>query len=148
MKYLSLILLSILMVDSNSGSSPAYANGPKTVHAVSADVPLQSRSWNWQFVSAPLGDAKIEGVLVDPQNDNTWYVSTIEQGLYITRDSGESWEHPLSGRGLDMEGYQIDPVNANKLYVTLWDKLFVSDDKGLNWTELYTCPEYNPMTKD
>ncbi len=142
MKYSSLLLLSTLVLHLNSGSTLAHLNGLQTVSQENVEAALQPASWSWQFVSAPLGDAKIEGILVDPEDDRIWYVSTLDQGLYITRDGGQSWEHPLQGRGLDMEGYQIAPANPDKLYATLWDKLYVSEDKGLRWTELYTCPEY------
>ena len=101
-----------------------------------------SQDWNWQFSGTPLGDTTVSGILIDPEDENIWYVSSSQNGLYITRNSGNSWEHPLVGKGLDEEGYQIDPNNLNNLFVTIWDKLYISNDKGLSWKNIYTCPEY------
>jgi len=101
-----------------------------------------SQSWNWALAAIPMGNDKVEGILIDPGDENVWYVSSIDSGLYITRDAGATWEHPLQGRGLDQEGFQIDPANPNIIYVTVWDKLYRSGDKGRNWQFLYTCPEY------
>ncbi len=99
-------------------------------------------SWNWTLAAIPMGNDKVEGILIDPQDENVWYVSSIDSGLYITRDAGATWKHPLQGRGLDQEGFQIDPANPNIIYATVWDKLYRSADKGRNWQLLYTCPEY------
>jgi len=103
---------------------------------------LLSENWDWQHIKAPFNDRTVSGILVDPEDDNIWYVSSIENGLYITRDGGTSWEHPLIGKGLDAEGYQIDPNNSNRLLAAVWDIVYISMDKGLTWRGRYSCPEY------
>ena len=105
-------------------------------------IGVYAQGWNWQFAGTPFSPSTIEGILLDPVDENVWYVSSIDSGLYMTRDAGETWEHPLAGRGLDQEGFQIDPANPNIIYVTVWDKLYRSTDNGRNWQLLYTCPEY------
>ncbi len=100
-----------------------------------------SQNWDWQFVNAPLGDSTNEGILVDPDDDNVWYVSSISNGLYITRNGGNSWEHPLIGKGVNVEGFQIDPKNSNTIIVAKWNKVYRSNNKGVTWDSIYTCPE-------
>ncbi len=109
---------------------------------ISPQKAASNLSWNWQFAGYPPGNNEVEGILIDPDDENLWYVSTIQGGLYITRNGGVTWEHPLSGRGLDMEGYQISPQNSSVIYVTLAETLFVSEDKGISWQKRYVFPEY------
>ncbi len=101
-----------------------------------------SENWNWQHIKAPFNDRTVSGILVDPEGDNIWYVTSIDSGLYITRDGGITWEYSLTGRGLDNEGIMIDPINPKRIIAAIWDKVFVSEDKGNTWINTYTCPEY------
>ena len=55
-----------------------------------------SSEWLWVSHSGPFGDLEIDKVIIDQQFDTTWYV-TSWNGVYITRDSGNSWEQHLSG---------------------------------------------------
>jgi photosystem II stability/assembly factor-like uncharacterized protein len=135
------IIVNIFIYDNNWAQSKGSDGSFDQIISKGVSKNL-SQDWNWQNLGTPLGNSKIEGILLDPGNEDIWYVSSIDSGLFITRDGGISWEHPLVGRGLDAEGYQIDPNDNNRIFVTIWDKLFISNDKGLTWSNTYTCPEY------
>ena len=101
-----------------------------------------SENWSWTRVGAIQGVNAFDNIVVDPQDERIWYVISIENGLYVTRDDGVAWSHAISSRGLGAEGLQIDPENPNIVYAAVRDKLYKSSDRGKNWNIVYTCPEY------
>jgi len=129
----SAILFSLLFFSMIVAAQPV----PTTLNTSA----MPTESWNWHLAGSPLDTKEVEGILIDPEDENTWYVSSIIHGLYITRDGGNTWEHPLAGRGLDAEGYQLDPRDPSIIYVTVAETLFVSTDKGVNWEERHIFPE-------
>lgn len=96
--------------------------------------------WNWRFAGAPT--TKVTGILIDREDGNLWYVSSIEEGLYITRDGGKTWVRSLTGGGLNAEGNALDPANPARVYAGLGTSLMVSNNKGLAWSLVYTFPEF------
>jgi len=115
-------------------------NGQNKINQMSTEK--QGSAWTWQSLGSVLGNNELDQILVDPEDDAVWYVTSIEKGLYVTRDSGATWVHAISGNGLDAEGLQIDPANPDIVYAAVWDKLYKSIDRGKNWSVVYTCPEY------
>ena len=102
--------------------------------------PLHAQ-WDWEFLGKPLNDTTVEGILVDPADEMVWYVTSIQSGLYITRDAGTTWSHPLATAGLNIEGFQIDPVNPARLFAGIGKNLHFSEDKGKTWKVISTLPE-------
>jgi hypothetical protein len=92
--------------------------------------------YNWR---AARGPAFASGILVDPTNDEIWYVSSPE-GLFITRNGGDSWLRALAGE-VAPEAFVIDPINANRLYAVVDQVLFTSTNKGVSWVETYRFPQ-------
>ena len=107
-----------------------------------SEIAVQTENWTWQKTGTALGLDNIDNVIIDPQDSNLWYVISVENGLYITRDGGAHWTHAINKRGLDAEGLQIDPTNPNIVYAGVWDKVYKSEDRGKTWSIVYTCPEY------
>ena len=97
--------------------------------------------WVWESLGKPMNDSLIEGILVDPVDEKILYATNIESGLYISRDGGMTWSHPLKAAGLNVESFQIDPSNPTKLYAGLLNELYFSADQGMHWEVIYTCPE-------
>lgn len=95
--------------------------------------------WNWRFAGAP--STRVHSIRLDPEDENVWYVGSSEEGLYITRDGGRTWEQSLAGIGLNSEGFVIDPQNPNRVYAALLFNLLVSEDKGLGWNVVHTFSE-------
>src|SRR6516162_610154 len=61
----------------------------------------------WGPVIRPMGDACVGSIAVDPANDLKWYVGSAN-GLYMTKDGGLTWTHPLAG---DVEALLLVPGN-------------------------------------
>jgi hypothetical protein len=113
------------------------------------------------FPKAPEGE---KGMVVDhvfwltpghPSESKVWYAGTSPQGLFRSRDDGDTWEpvsgfndHPMrfawTGSGQDgtpdgpkMHSINIDPRDPNHIYLGMSSGgVFESTDRGANWKPL------------
>jgi hypothetical protein len=92
---------------------------------------------NWKFKAAPNPDHGLNKIRIDPDDDNLWYVGSTANGLYLTRDGGDSWQHQLSGLTW---GLFIDPTNTNRIYAGSTNNLYRSDNKGHTWSLIKAFP--------
>jgi formylglycine-generating enzyme required for sulfatase activity len=99
----------------------------------------------WEFKAAPNGDPGLNRICIDPDDDNLWYVASRANGLYITRDAGNTWKQHLKGKTW---GLFIDPINPNRIYAGSaasagpfsYCDLYRSDDKGRTWLLMKSFP--------
>jgi hypothetical protein len=77
---------------------------------------------------------------VNPENDNLWYVGSQTNGLYVTRDGGNTWEQHISGT---VGVIVIDPNNHNIVYASSGSDLYRSGDQGVTWDLVFSFP--NPI---
>ena len=92
---------------------------------------------NWQFAgphSAYLDSLKIR---VDPENEGLWYVGSQAHGIFITRNSGNTWEQHLSGL---VKALEIDPNNHSIVYASSGSDLYKSANHGMNWSLVHSFP--------
>ncbi|NLD38510.1 MAG: hypothetical protein GX654_16745 [Desulfatiglans sp.] len=90
---------------------------------------------HWQFAAAPMGDPDIYEIHIDPENENIWYV-TSWNGIYITRNGGNTWENHLSDFTF---GFAIDPDYPSRIYCSSRDKVYRSENKGISWEQIFTA---------
>jgi len=95
---------------------------------------------DWTFVGAPQGDTVLRDMLVDPENENLWYVGSQNNGLYITRDAGSTWEQHIGGT---VGAIAIDPDDPHTVYVSSGSDLYRTGDRGVTWDLLFAFP--NPI---
>ncbi len=90
-----------------------------------------------QFVNLSVGD----------NNTNIMAGGSRDNGMCVTTNGGLTWTQTLAGDG---SGVAIDPLNANRIFMTsgaysgafAW-KRFTSTNFGMNWTEV-TDPVFDP----
>lgn len=108
-----------------------------------ADDPGKQRLW-W-FLNPPLGNPDIAKIVIDPNNDSLWYVTSWSGGLYITRNASGSWEQHLSG---NVGAVAIDPRFTFAVYASSGSDLYWSVDSGVTWNLLFSFPNPIPGVPD
>lgn len=99
---------------------------------------VYAENWEWDFVGAPYGDPNVGEIRVDPRFAYIWYV-TSWNGIYITRNSGLSWEQHLSAY---CGGFAVHPYIHGRIFASSDHDLYTSDNWGQHWDSLYTFPGY------
>lgn len=97
----------------------------------------------WTLVGAPLGNTELRDMVVDPVDGSLWYVGSFNNGLYITRDGGDTWEQHLDG---NVGTITIDPANHDVIYASTFSDLYRSIDQGQTWSLVYSFPNPIPGT--
>lgn len=104
-------------------------------------------------VKADLSGLGISSFVINPNDSNIIYALTPGNGLYLSKDAGESWE-PYNGTGISagsvVFSLAIDPKNVKNMYLADVHpqgkgRLMKSEDEGLTWQEVYvtmTAGEY------
>lgn len=111
-----------------STGAARFATCPFNIPVVSLP-PHQMGVFSWGHVIRPMGDACVARIAVEPTNDSAWYVGG-QHGLYMTKNSGQTWTHPLSGQ---VGVLLLVPGSTQLVYVGIANKLYLSRDKGQTW---------------
>ena len=79
-------------------------------------------------------------IVVDPFDPKTYYATYRDVGLYVSRDAGETWEHPTIG--LPPRGHAwsvtVDPNNDGVVWVSMAKSgsVYKSIDHGVSWSDV------------
>ena len=86
-------------------------------------------------------DLSLEGrgarcLAVDPENPDTLYVGTSDEGLFKSEDGGKDWEKLSGIEHPRVTAVAVSPVDGAVYAGTEPSSLFVSRDGGASWREL------------
>ncbi|MDG1039867.1 MAG: T9SS type A sorting domain-containing protein [Polaribacter sp.] len=90
------------------------------------------------------GQGRVNVVVVDPNNENIYYVGTPAGGIWKSIDAGINWT-PLNDfqRSIGVSGIAIDPTNSDIIYIATGDDdagdsssigVLKSTDGGTTWS--------------
>lgn len=94
-------------------------------------------------ISNTVVDGKGASLAVDPHDPNTLYVGTWYDGVYRSRDGGNSFEAINSGlpsKYALVNALAIDPVDPNRVYLGVDSSVYFSANQGSHWTKLAEDP--------
>lgn len=104
----------------------------------------QQAGFRWRGPIRPMNDPCLQAIAIDPTNDAVWYVGGLN-GLYMTRDGGRSWTHPLvAGQVLQNALVLVPsrmPKMSHRVYAGLNEKLYLTLDQGKHWKLVRTFPQ-------
>lgn len=90
-----------------------------------------------------IAGANVLSMAIDPQDNQIIYIGTKEDGIFVTKDSAESWEK-LNFPPVKVYGLAINRFNSQTIFVSgVWQgrgKIYKSEDSGTDWKEIYTEP--------
>jgi photosystem II stability/assembly factor-like uncharacterized protein len=94
---------------------------------------LTGEGSNWRHFNDVLA-CKFVRAMTSVRGSNHVYACVTKEGLYASRDGGESWELALAG---NVHSVAADPNDGRTVYAGMEPvRLFRSPDNGRNWTEL------------
>jgi photosystem II stability/assembly factor-like uncharacterized protein len=97
---------------------------------------------SWNTRATPFGFHR-DALAVDPANPSTLYAGSV--GLFKSEDSGSTWtEKPLSP-GTLVTHVVFDPRNSDTMYLSSYDGVFRSVDRGESWRRLGRGSPDQPM---
>lgn len=99
--------------------------------------PQQVNGFGWGPVIRPMNDACLGSIAVEPTHDQAWYVGGVN-GLYMTKNGGQSWTHPISGSVGPILLVPGSSASPQLVYVGAENRLYLSRDKGKHWVLLHT----------
>ena len=134
---------------------------PATIYCAYGQGGLMSihgKGSTWQRIG--LGTSKITAIHVDYINGTRRIITggarlkgRTEDGIFISNDSGASWNQRGGGLGSTWSELKIDPMDNSRIYLasyygretTSWNacSLYRSQDKGKNWSSLIDLDEIN-----
>jgi photosystem II stability/assembly factor-like uncharacterized protein len=89
----------------------------------------------WQSVGPYSGNIRI--IVIDPNNRQTVYAGTWDNGIFKTTNGGASWSSANNGlKGTGVRALAIDPTNSQTVYAGTGNGVFKSTDGGASWTEV------------
>jgi len=102
------------------------------------------------------GQARINTIIIDPNNITTWYVGAPAGGIWKSTDSGTNWS-PMSDNlpQIGVSGIAIDYNDSNTIYVATGDDdagdttsvgVYKSTDGGINWAQTGLNPSNSPSS--
>ncbi len=79
---------------------------------------------------------RVSSILINPLTPATLFASTMEGGVFRSRDAGQNWEQIFYNNGFE-DILAMDSVNPNRIYTGRSGQgLFRSDDGGDTWTAI------------
>jgi len=124
----------VLGVASSAGAAPATC--PFNIPVVTL-APHQAGGFSWGPVIRPMDDPCVNSIAVEPTSDTAWYVGGLN-GLYMTKNGGQTWTRPLSGMVGALVLVPGGPLSGPLVYVGVANRLYLSRDKGKNWNVIGT----------
>ena len=88
----------------------------------------------WKALAAMEGKS-VRSLAIAPSDPNTLVAGALD-GVFQTRDGGESWQHispDNSGEIKNIESVAIDPANPEVVYAGTWHLPWKTTDNGKSW---------------
>lgn len=142
-------LLTLCVITVLTGCIPGLSNNNKNARPTNGGVAKSVDSGEYFEAKNVIGEtsglarSNAQSLAVSETDSNLMYLATKEDGLFVSRNAGETWEVVNFPPRL-VDQVVIHPVEPNTVYVSsVWKnrgRLHRTDDGGENWNEIYVEP--------
>ncbi len=89
------------------------------------------RGNNWTQINNGLNSLETNVLVVDPNDSETLYLGTDDDGIYKSKNGGENWEKLIPSASFGVGDIIVDPRNSNNIYVGTVDYFRLSESRGV-----------------
>ncbi len=92
------------------------------------------RGNNWTQINNGLDSLETNILIVDPNDSETLYLGTDDDGVYKSNDGGESWKKLTVSsipKSFGVGDIIVDPQNSNNIYIGTVDYFRLSESRGV-----------------
>ena len=93
-----------------------------------------------------IGNVNVGFFAFDPTNSEVVYVSTLENGIWKSEDTGGNWQQTTLNQGY-VQGFDIDSSATTTLVAGVGNTVQKSTDGGTTWETVYTNQPGNTITQ-
>ncbi len=94
-------------------------------------------------VTGSVASMSILSMAFDPQDRNTIYLGTAENGVVFTLDGGDSWQQAKTLNAGRVNAIAVDSKNKCTMYATSGNKIFKTETCSRDWKQIF----FNPRTE-
>lgn len=94
-------------------------------------------------VTAAAANFKIVAMAFDPQDRNTIYLATAENGAMFSIDGGDSWQQGRIPNVTRVSAIAVDPKNKCTVYATSANRVYKTETCARDWSQIF----FNPRTE-
>jgi photosystem II stability/assembly factor-like uncharacterized protein len=92
---------------------------------------------SWIVLTDNLSNLNVSSLTIHPTINTTYYWGSTSGTIFISADSGATWNVLADTGGGNVNKILIDPSNTNKMYCSVQSGgLYKSTDAGVNWTKI------------
>ncbi len=89
------------------------------------------RGNNWTQINNGLSSLETNVLVVDPNDSETLYLGTDDDGIYKSKNGGENWEKLIPSASFGVGDIIVDPQNSNNIYMGTVDYFRLSESRGV-----------------
>ncbi len=137
---IAMAVMALMGAGCFGGSSTAVTSGGVWQSADSGKTWEQTAAVPTATGVSSLSDVDVTAFAVDPQDSSAIYAGTLENGLFYSLDSGESWQRPeeVEVRSGYVVGIGVSSTDVCTYFVAKSDRVMMTEDCGRSFdTEVY-----------
>ena len=89
------------------------------------------RGNNWSQINNGLNSLETNVLVVDPNDSETLYLGTDDDGIYKSENGGGNWEKLIPSASFGVGDIIVDPQNSNNIYMGTVDYFRLSESRGV-----------------
>ncbi|MEK7203282.1 MAG: hypothetical protein AAB653_03125 [Patescibacteria group bacterium] len=145
-KYGKILLLSLIIIFTTSGCSINFGvdNAGKGIDGGIFRSANKGDTWLQKtFIPTVSGQPKsfsmidASSLAVDPNDNKAIYFGSVDNGLFYSYDSANTWRLADSLGKVTINNVAVDTRSKCIIYATIANKLYKSNDCNRNWTQVY-----------
>jgi uncharacterized repeat protein (TIGR01451 family) len=134
---------------SQSGTTLYVTSGMRVFYSTD-----RANTWQERTAVGTYSGGRVLKLSIDPTDPNTLYASTptsaTDAGIFATHDGAMTWQLLESGSESTSlpTDFAVNAANSNQIWSARYDGVWVSNNKGVNWSNVLAAAAFTAIAID